>query len=79
MSAKLVPFRYAGSAEMRYWLEARLAEALEEHLIGIAAICMYRGNDYAISIKGEIRRVPIITRGLLPEVDYELARIIRGK
>jgi hypothetical protein len=79
MSAKLVAFRYPGSAETRYWLEARLDEAVEDHLIGVAAICMYRGNHYAISIKGEIRRVPIITRGLLPEVDYELARIIRGK
>jgi hypothetical protein len=48
-------------------------------LIGIAAICMYGHNDYAISIKGEIRRAPTFTRGLLPEVDFQLARILKGQ
>lgn len=67
-----------------YWLDERLREAAvvdpsRRKLIGIAAVCMYGYNDYAISIKGESRKSPIITRGLLPEMDYQLGRIIRGK
>ncbi len=39
---------------------------------------MYSHNHYAIAIKGEIRRSPTFTRGLLPEMDYRLAQILRG-
>lgn len=82
MAAKLYVIEFPGSKEVVYWLDERLREATatidRRRLIGIAAICMYDHNDYAISIKGEIRRCPTFTRGLLPEVDYQLARIIRG-
>lgn len=84
MVAKLYAIQFAGSKEVVYWLDERMHEAAtgrqdSRHLIGIAAICMYSHNDYAISIKGEIRRAPIFTRALLPEMDYQLGRIIRGR
>ncbi len=68
-----------GSTETVYWLEERLAEARRGELIGIAAICMYSHSDYGISIRGEIRKSPVYTRGLLPELDHELGRILRSK
>ncbi len=64
--------------ETAYWLQARQDEACRRKLIGIAAVCMYSHNDYAISIKGEIRRAPTFTRGILPEMDYLLQQILRG-
>jgi hypothetical protein len=80
VAATLHVLRHPGSRETVYWLEERLFEAVGRgggpQLIGIAAICMYGHNDYAISIKGEIRRAPTFTRGLLPEVDYQLRRIL---
>lgn len=79
MAAKIYVVEFAGSKETAYWLEERLDEALRGRLIGIAAICMYGHNDYAMSIRGEIRKAPTFTRGLLPELDYQLARIIRGR
>ena len=45
-------------------------------LIGLASIAMYNHNHYAIAIKGEIRRSPIFTRGLLPQLGHQLDRII---
>lgn len=81
--ALLYPIRFAGSPETIYWLEERLTEALGKangpRLIGIAAVCMYTHNDYAISIRGEIRRSPTFTRGLLPEMDYQLGQILRSR
>lgn len=83
MTARLYVVEFQGSKELVYWLEERLREAAigrdGRRLIGIAAVCMYSHNDYAISIRGEIRRSPTFTRGLLPEMDYQLARIIRGR
>lgn len=79
MAARLYVVDFPGSIETAYWLDERLREAHESRLIGVAAICMYGHNDYAISIKGEIRRAPTFTRGLLPELDYQLARIIRDR
>lgn len=83
MGAKLYAIQFAGSKEVVYWLDERLHEAAAgrrdgRHLIGIAAICMYSHSDYAISIRGEIRRAPTFTRGLLPEMDFQLDRIIKG-
>lgn len=75
MTANVVVISHAGSSETVLWLEARLAEARRGELIGIAAITMYRHNDYGISIKGETRRSPIFTRGLLPELDAELGHL----
>lgn len=84
MAAKLYVIEFPGSREVVYWLDERQREAIIGrrdglHLIGVAAVCMYSHNDYAISIKGEIRRTPTFTRGLLPEMDNQLARIIRGQ
>lgn len=73
----VVAISFPGSAETVYWLEARLDEARRGGLIGIAAISMYTHSDYAISIKGEIRKAPNAARGLLPELDYEFSRILR--
>lgn len=69
--------RFSGSKETAIYLDARQREAARGELIGIAAIAMYGHNHYAIAVKGEIRRAPIYTRGLLPELDQELTRIIR--
>ena len=77
--AALRVVEFPGSKELIYWLEARIDEALRGELIGIAAISMYRHNHWAISIKGEARRAPIMTRGLLPEVDCQLQRIVHGE
>lgn len=79
VAAKLYVVEFARSKEVIYWLDERIYEAHRGQLIGIAAICMYSHNDYAISIRGEIRRAPTFTRGLLPEMDYQLAQIIRGR
>ncbi len=82
MAAKIYIVECPGSQEVLYWLEERMHEAAAvrgRRLIGIAAICMYSHNDYAISIRGEIRRCPTFTRGLLPEMDYQLGSILRGR
>jgi hypothetical protein len=77
MDANLVVIQFPGSKETVYWFNERHHEALRGELIGVAAICMYSHSHYAISIKGEIRRAPTFTRGLLPEMDYQLGRILR--
>lgn len=85
MSAKLYAIQFPGSKEVFYWLDERSHEAIMgrqqdgRRLIGIAALCMYSHHEYAISIRGEIRKNPTYTRGLLPELDFQLGRIIRGK
>jgi hypothetical protein len=82
VTATLHYIRLPGSPETLYWLEERTAEAMGRKprlLRGIAAICMYSHNDYAISIRGEIRRCPTFTRGLIPELDYQLGEIFRGR
>lgn len=78
VAATLLVIKFSGSTETVYWLEERLEEARRGELIGIAAISMYSHSEYAIAIKGEIRKAPTFTRGLLPEMDYQLGRIIRG-
>jgi hypothetical protein len=77
MPANLVVVRFPGSKETTYWLEERYTEAIHGRLIGVAAIAMYSHSHYAISIRGEIRRAPTFARGLLGELDYQLAQIIR--
>lgn len=78
MSTNLVVVRFSGSEETEIYLSARHREAARGDLIGLASIVMYGHNHYALAIKGEIRRSPIFARGLLPELDDELARIIHG-
>lgn len=79
MSSNLVLIRFSGSEETEIYLSARHREAARGDLIGFAGIAMYGHNHYALAVKGEIRRSPIFTRGLLPELDHELDRIIHGK
>lgn len=79
MPSSLVVVRFSGSEETEIYLSARHREAARGDLIGLAAIAMYGHNHYALAVKGEIRRSPILARGLLPELDHQLARIIRGK
>ena len=79
MASKLFIIEFPGSKETVYWLEERMGEAYRRELLGIAAVCMYSHNDYALSIKGEIRSAPDVTRGLLPELDYQLGRIMRRR
>lgn len=79
MSSNLVVVRFSGSEETEIYLGARQQEAALGRLIGIAAIAMYSHNHYALAIKGEIRRSPTFTRGLLPELDLELGRIVRAR
>lgn len=79
MPSNLVLVRFSGSEETEIYLSARQREAARGKLIGYAGIAMYGHNHYALAIKGEIRRSPIFTRGLLPELDYQLGRIIRGE
>lgn len=79
MATKLVVIHFQGSAETEAYLAERHKEAALGDLIGCAGIWMYSQNNYAIAIKGEIRRSPIITRGLLPELDYRLGKIIRSR
>lgn len=67
-----------GSPETVRILEQMLQEARDGRLIGLAYVAMYHHNDYGLGIKGETRRAPIITRGMLPELDHLLAQIIRG-
>lgn len=55
-----------------------LRDAKAGELIGLAYVAMYSRNDYALGVKGETKRAPIITRGMLPELDYLLAKIVRG-
>lgn len=78
MPSKLVVIRFPGSAETEIYLDARHREAARGDLIGIAAIMMYGHNHYALAVKGEIRHSPTIARGLLPELDHQLAQILRG-
>lgn len=78
MPSNLVVIRFPGSAETEIYLDARHREAARGDLIGIAAVMMYSHNHYALAIKGEIRQSPTVTRGLLPELDYQLAQILRG-
>jgi hypothetical protein len=79
VSSNLVLLSFPGSAETEIYLDARHREAARGKLIGCAGIFMYSHNDYAFAIKGEIRRSPTFTRGLLPELDFHLAQILRGK
>lgn len=78
MPSNLVVVRFSGSEETEIYLNARHREAARGDLIGLASIAMYGHNHYALAIKGEIRRSPIIARGLLPELDYQLGSILRG-
>ena len=79
VSTNLVVVRFSGSEETEIYLSARHQEAARGDLIGLMAISMYAHNHYALAVKGEIRRSPIFARGLLPELDHQLARIIRSK
>lgn len=79
MPSNLVVIRFSGSEETEIYLSARQQEAARGKLIGYAGIAMYGHNHYALAVKGEIRRSPILARGLLPELDDQLARIIRGE
>lgn len=79
MSTNLVVIQFPGSAETEIYLDARHREAARGKLIGCLGIMMYSHNHYAFAIKGEIRRSPAYTRALLPELDYELGRIIRAR
>lgn len=60
-------------------LEILLADAMDGKLIGLAYVAMYQApQEYVLDVAGETKRSPIFTRGLLPELDYELGKIIRG-
>lgn len=59
-------------------LEGLLADAQAGNLIGLAYVAMYQApHEYVLDITGEARRAPIMTRGLLQELDYELGKLLR--
>lgn len=81
MAAEIFPLaQYARSIDTIRAIENLLIDTRAEvPLIGVAYVGMYYHGGYVIDLAGETKRSPIITRGLLPLLDEELAKIIRGE
>lgn len=75
----LTVIRFTGSEETEIYLSARHREAARGDLIGLMAVSMYGHNHYAIAVKGEIRRAALTARGLIPELEHELDRILHRR
>lgn len=59
---------------------AALAELLEQakggRVLGMAFAVMYRGGTYIVNATDEARRSPTFSRGMIAELDDEMARIM---
>lgn len=58
--------------------EARAAPG-EPRLIGIAYIVLYSNDEHAADVVGEAREAPTFARGLLCELDDQLAQLMRAQ
>lgn len=74
------PFRLVGdqlSHDTIKCLEELLAYAKEGRLIGIAFAALYKERVYIVNAAGEAYRNPTFARGLIAELDDELAKLTK--
>lgn len=73
----LEPYRGSQSDTVKA-LEDLLADARAGHLIGFAYVAWRQPQAYSTGVAGETKRSPTFTRGMLCELDDQLAALIRG-
>jgi hypothetical protein len=56
-------------------LSQLLTDAKRGKILGMAFTVMYRGRTYVVDATDEVRRNPTFARGMLAELDDELARL----
>lgn len=55
-----------------------LKQAKQGQILGAAFAVMYKGKTYIVNATDEARKSPTFARGMVAELDDELARISRG-